>query len=175
MSKIFFIADLHFDDPRVIKYELRPFGSIEEMNQAIIGNWNTTVSEEDDVYILGDVSAQPIEYAAHHIQQLKGRKHLILGNHDAEDLAGWMSAGFESVSKHPIVLDSFWILSHKPMYVTESAPYANIFGHIHHNPMYRTVSCRSYCVSAERTNYTPIDFETIKSAVALADELKNNS
>ena len=41
----------------------------------------------------------------------------------------------------------------------------NIFGHIHNNPMYLTVSSRSYCVSIERNGYKPICFDYIKERV----------
>ena len=40
----------------VIKYEKRPFKDREEMNEALIKNWNKVVSQKDKVYILGDFS-----------------------------------------------------------------------------------------------------------------------
>lgn len=33
---VFFIADLHFDDERIIKYENRPFENVKQMNETII-------------------------------------------------------------------------------------------------------------------------------------------
>ena len=99
---------------------------------------------------------------ADYLSQLKGYKILIVGNHDY--ISDDDKDNLELID-YPIIFNKFWILSHKPMYVTESAPYANIFGHVHNNPMYKTVSSRSYCVSAERINYTPISFEEIKRQV----------
>ena len=55
-GKIFFISDLHFDHANIIRYCNRPFKSKEEMNRAIIKNWNSTVKDKDSVYILGDVA-----------------------------------------------------------------------------------------------------------------------
>ena len=57
MSRTFVIADPHFGDPNIIKFENRPFPSVEEMDQTLIDNWNYRVEEPDDtVYVLGDFS-----------------------------------------------------------------------------------------------------------------------
>ena len=61
----------------------------------------------------------------------------------------------------PIILNEFWILSHKPMYVNSNMPYANIFGHVHNSPIFNTYSSQHYCVSVERINYTPISMNEI--------------
>jgi calcineurin-like phosphoesterase family protein len=52
--KTFVIADTHFGHENIIKYESRPFKNTEEMNQALIKNWNSVVGEKDIVYFLGD-------------------------------------------------------------------------------------------------------------------------
>ena len=48
------------------------------------------------------------------------------------------------------------MLSHEPLYICGSMPYANLYGHVHSSPTYRSVSSQSACVSVERINYTPI-------------------
>lgn len=53
MSKIFLTSDLHFNHDREFIYGPRGFKSVEEMNEALIKNWNGTVTNEDDVYVLG--------------------------------------------------------------------------------------------------------------------------
>ena len=87
-----------------------------------------------------------------------------MGNHDIPFVKDLKNNGIE-IYEYPIVFNNFWILSHEPMYVSENSPYANIFGHIHNNPMYLTVSSRSYCVSIERNGYKPICFDYIKERV----------
>ena len=51
----YFIADPHLSHSNIIKLCGRPFGSVEEMDEAIIYNWNREVSNNDSVYIVGDL------------------------------------------------------------------------------------------------------------------------
>ena len=75
---IYFIADTHFGDERIRRYENRPFDSASAMNQELIRRWNETVSPEDTVYVLGDWGElSPI--------LLHGKKYLVKGNHDRLD------------------------------------------------------------------------------------------
>ena len=159
MAEIFFIADTHFSDERIFRYENRPFKDVEEMNAKMIENWNNKVNEDDILYLIGDVGDET------KISQLNGRKYLIKGNHDIKHNEEYRKCGFIEVYDMPIILDDFWILSHKPLYVNENMPYANIFGHVHNSPMYRTFSKQHYCVTVERINYSPISFEDIKREI----------
>ena len=88
-----------------------------------------------------------------------------MGNHDRYNMRAYMELGFEKAYDKPVLFDNFIILSHAPLFLPETMPYANIFGHIHNNPMYLTVSSRSYCVSIERNGYKPICFDYIKERV----------
>lgn len=167
----YFIADLHFGDPNIIMTEGRPFRTTEEMDEAIIGNWNSVVTNEDEVFILGDLAYEYInrDYLATLLAKLQGKSiTLIAGNHDYSLTHLYHTHGIKIID-YPIIFKNYWILSHEPMYVTERAPYANIFGHVHTNPIYNTVSKRSCCVSAERVSYTPVSFAYIKGEVVAAN------
>lgn len=163
MSKLFLIADTHFGDDAIRRYENRPFGSAGEMDEALIRNWNQVVSPEDHVYHLGDFSLPGRE--EQYLRQLKGHIYLVRGNHDLLGNAAYRSMGFEESYDLPVVLEQFWILSHEPMYVNENMPYANLFGHVHGSPLYKTFSSHHYCVSVERIGYTPITLEQIKEEI----------
>ena len=52
---VFFISDTHFGHANVLRLCDRPFETIEQMNEAIIGNWNRRVTGSDSVYIIGDM------------------------------------------------------------------------------------------------------------------------
>lgn len=156
---IFFIADLHFSDERILKYENRPFKNAEEMNEQIIQNWNSVVTSDDKVFVLGDVGE------ASFVKELSGKKYLIKGNHDIHYNNFYRDSGFDEVYDVPIIYDNYWILSHEPLYVNSNMPYANIFGHVHNNPSYKDCSCQSFCVSVERIKYAPIQFDEIKRKI----------
>lgn len=167
MGKVYFIADTHFGSDTIIRYENRPFQSITEMEAVLKENWNKTVHDEDTVYLLGDFSENlSQEEDGRIIKSLKGRKILIMGNHDTHRTpAQWQELGFDECSSLPVIYNGFFILSHEPLYINRNMPYANIYGHVHGNESYRTVSGQSACVSAERINYTPVLFEELFDAM----------
>lgn len=167
---VYFIADLHFFDNDIINIEGRPFDNYMTMNETIIHNWNSVVADDDIVYLLGDVAHEysDVESLKTTLKRLNGKIVLIAGNHDFPWLSTYRELGIEVIT-YSIILDNYWILSHEPVYVTERAPYANIFGHVHANPIYNTVSKRSCCVSAERVSYTPVSFAYIKGEVVAAN------
>ena len=167
MNRTFFIADPHFGDERILRYENRPFQNAKEMELKMINNWNGLVEDPDFVYILGDFGADG--YEAELLSKLNGHKYLIKGNHDGKDNDYYRKAGFEEVYDHPIIIDGFWILSHDALYVNSNMPYANIFGHVHNSPIIKDYSKQHFCVSVERIDYTPISFESIKKIVSEAE------
>jgi len=81
-NKIFYIADLHFGHKNIIRYDNRPFSTVEEMDQALIENWNARVSNNDEVYVLGDIGWYDDNKLAEIFSGLNGIKTLIRGNHD---------------------------------------------------------------------------------------------
>ena len=86
--KTYFIGDCHFDHFNIIKYCKRPFSNVEEMNSFMIDKWNETVSPEDTVYYLGDISyGRDSRGPGYWLSLLNGNKILIKGNHD-RDLRG---------------------------------------------------------------------------------------
>ena len=86
MSNRYFIADPHFGHANVIKFDQRGFDSVEEMDKVMKERWNNTVKEDDEVYILGDISFLPSSETEELIKSLNGEKILIMGNHDSKFL-----------------------------------------------------------------------------------------
>lgn len=58
----YYIADMHFGHDNIRRLSNRPFKTIEEMDRTIIDNWNSRVSDNDDVYILGDFLDKMVDY-----------------------------------------------------------------------------------------------------------------
>lgn len=67
-----------------IKFDKRPFLTINDMDDKIIKNWNSVVKPEDTVYILGDFAMRKNgqDVYLNYMKALAGNKILILGNHD---------------------------------------------------------------------------------------------
>jgi len=160
---IYFIADTHFGEDNIRRYENRPYTSVAEMDIALIENWNSVVSEFDEVFVLGDFGSDGYEKDV--LSKLNGIKYLIKGNHDVYSNDYYREKGFKEVYDFPILFKNFWILSHDVIYVNTNMPYANLFGHVHNNPIIKDYSSQHFCVSAERINYTPISFEDIAQKI----------
>ena len=84
----YYISDLHFGHRRMLTpdgLDRRPFASLEAMHAALKTRWNEQVTNGDDVYILGDMVWEADEEAIAWVATLRGRKHLLVGNHDELD------------------------------------------------------------------------------------------
>lgn len=82
MGDTLFTSDDHFFHKRICEYTGRPYSSVEEMNEALINNWNKEVKPTDTIYNVGDFSFGSYQETKDVIKRLNGHKHLILGNHD---------------------------------------------------------------------------------------------
>lgn len=86
-QKIFVTSDWHFSHNKDFIYEPRGFETVEEMNKAIIKNFNSVVNENDLTFVLGDLclggaGQEILEKSKQLIEQLNGSLFVILGNHD---------------------------------------------------------------------------------------------
>lgn len=81
-TNTWFTSDWHLCHAAVIQYSNRPFASVAEMNRALITRYNRVVADTDFVYFLGDLTLAPYKEAAPLLQELKGNKILVQGNHD---------------------------------------------------------------------------------------------
>lgn len=81
---IYLTSDWHFNHNKDFIYKERGFSSVEEMNIKIIENHNSIVSEDDDVYCLGDCclgGPECNDLNKNLIESLNGKIHIITGNH----------------------------------------------------------------------------------------------
>ena len=85
---IYFIGDLHLCNKNQTKegsrnWDNRPFQTVEEMNRTILENHNKRVTNGDTTVFVGDMSmrGRSDELVAL-VAQMKGKKILVLGNHD---------------------------------------------------------------------------------------------
>ena len=78
----FYIGDPHLGHEAIIRLCDRPFASVDEMDEAIISNWNKRVTNSDTVFILGDMMFRMKKDPSEYLSRLRGHKILILGNHE---------------------------------------------------------------------------------------------
>lgn len=180
----FFIADTHFGHKNIIRYENRPFQSVEEMDTELIKRWNQIVSTDDTVYHLGDFALTTSSRIAEIVPQLNGHKILIKGNHDRNHSSDWWrSVGFCEASDYPIILDDFICLGHEPIanevytdqidtihkppaHFNEVSSFVFLYdGHVHSCPLYPAIMPSAICVSCKRWNYTPVSLTDLKAAL----------
>lgn len=187
-NPILFTADCHFNHLNILKYEpnSRPFVKVEEMNQAIIDNWNDAVDKvakangiEDTndviVYIVGDFFMGSIGDIEGIYSQLKGRKILIRGNHDTEarieefkeidpsievkDIDHFQYKGKYFIVCHfPIISEEFY-----NMMVQDNKEIIFCYGHVHGNAP-AGYHNRAYHVGVDTNGLKPVSIEEIVRA-----------
>lgn len=164
MSTTWLISDTHFGHNAIIDFKqpdgtpLRPFTTIEEMDQALVDNWNKTVKPKDKVYHLGDVVIH--RKALKILQLLNGDKVLIRGNHDIFKLNDYTPYFRDIRAFHKL---NNWILSHVPLHPESLNNHINIHGHLHctHVKLNGDRDIRYHNICVEHTNYTPISIEDL--------------
>ena len=157
---IYYIADLHFGDERVMRLAGRPFADAAQMDREMTDRWNRRVTDEDEIYILGDF-AYSDEIACAVLRQLNGRKHLILGNHDS--VLSKSLVLFESVGTITKISDDgkTVVLCHYPLLSYEDSIYGGyqVFGHIHNNPNDIATELQKQLVRSLHAGVDVTDFE----------------
>ena len=78
----YFTSDLHFGHLNIIRFCDRPFPGVPAMNARLVQLWNETVTDDDTVWVLGDVALGALDESLACVGRLTGRKLLVPGNHD---------------------------------------------------------------------------------------------
>lgn len=171
---IFYTADLHFGHENVIKYDNRPFNSVDHMNKDMVRRWNDKVRNTDEVYILGDFSLHDTKLAREISKQLHGKKYLIKGNHDEPEMKDIFDGMWDykriKDNKRTVILSHYFIPSY------EGANNGNIMLHGHsHNTrvakaeedikgIYKFVNhipCQAYNAGCMYFDYAPATLDEI--------------
>lgn len=164
--KTFFTSDLHYSHSNVIKYSNRPFKDVTEMNETLIKNWNSVVTQTDEVFLLGDVSFTSKEITKIFLHQLNGKIHLILGNHDQRNKMEYMER-FEWIKDYyKLKKDGFIMcLFHYPILNWDQKHYGSfsLNGHSHGSiPVDYNTRRIDIGVDTKLSNYFPISWDKLK-------------
>jgi len=116
-TKIYFTSDWHVGHTNVLDFDNRPFKDLGEMHEKLVKNFNMLVPDHGITYFLGDMGLCSSGLLKSIIDQLKGTKVLIRGNHDGKMISMY-NAGFDIVlDKAQITVGKNIItMSHCPLY-----------------------------------------------------------
>ena len=174
-KKIFFTSDTHFHHKNIIRYCKRPYSTVEEMDEALINNWNKVVPKDGIVFLLGDFCFGGSDKIKKLTKKLNGKIRLVKGNHD--HISKGMERMFEyvtdeliiEVEKHRVYLNHYPFLT-----FAGSNSYAiQLFGHVHSGP-YNNGSDKwrlkyllpgQYDVGVDNNNFTPVSWKDIKEII----------
>lgn len=182
MKKIWFSSDLHFGHKNIIKYCNRPWDNVEDMNQGILDNWNSVVSPNDDVYILGDVCMGKLNENIPLVSKLNGNKYLVAGNHDVkaktipefQKCFRWIKDYYELFIKEE-KKKQLLVMSHFPMMVWHKNHRGSFMLCAHsHGSLKQTLpeyngAGKILDVGLDVHNYHPISYEKVKEIMAGKD------
>ena len=168
---IYFLSDTHFDHDKSFVYGPRGFSSIADADETIIQNWNSTVSNSDEMYMLGDFfMGTNINYIQNVLATLHGRIHLILGNHDTPGKIKIYEQSTNIVEIVPAKRFDYckrhFYLSHYPTLTANyndnprTATY-NIHGHTHDTAKFYNNSPYMYNVACDAQDCTPVSIDQI--------------
>lgn len=94
----------------------RPLSDIRKINETLISNWNSVVSDDDIIYHLGDFCLSDKTSIKKIASKLNGHKILVRGNHDRVSVSFYESVGFEVLIHASIKLEEEkLLLSHVPV------------------------------------------------------------
>lgn len=134
----FYIGDPHLGHEAIIRLCNRPFADVDEMDEAIISNWNSRVTNGDTVFILGDMMFRNKREPSEYLKRLKGHKSLVLGNHDASWI--WRESATEHLTTHVSMMELIdrnrrVVLCHYPMLTWPNIRGGSymVYGHLHGN------------------------------------------
>lgn len=160
----FVISDEHYFNEPIVSHCKRPFESIDHMNEVLISSNNETVGSNDAVFHIGDFtySDATFEDVKYLLSKLKGKHHLILGNHDHLKPFEYIEAGFISV--HTALWVEEFVMVHDPSVYTFCKHELGILIHGHLHDLYHTIPGKPVInVSAEMTDYRLLSFDAIRS------------
>ena len=183
-ERLFFTSDTHFGHRNIIKYCQRPFSCIEEMDDALIANWNRVVGKDDIIFHLGDFAMGGSAEWSRLLHNLNGRIYLILGNHDMKTIGAGFSR-LEGVAMQMLinVKGQIIYLNHYP-FLCYGGAYRNtwqLYGHVHtchanrglDVPRLKMLMPMQYDVGVDNNNYRPVSFEQVKKIIRNQIELSS--
>lgn len=164
MAEVYFAGDGHLGHRRICKY--RPeFDTNEEHDIAVLKAFDH-VTKRDKSFFTGDWVFE--KYALDIISQIRGDKHLVLGNHDRLELMPDMLKVFNTISGD-FKYKEFWV-THIPIHSDEMRGRFNIYAHTHNHTI---KDWRYFCTSMEQINFRAVSLQEIRKEFAARKESRD--
>ncbi len=169
--RVWFTSDLHFGHQNIIQYCDRPWSTAEQMDAALIENWNARVGPDDVVYVLGDMFWCDARRAIEILRRLHGVKRIVLGNHDQ------LVRKDDSVRKlfdailpdlHEESIDgTHVVMCHYPLLSWNRAFRGGymLHGHSHNTIPFRAESGRRLDIGVDAQGYAPISWNEVRKTL----------
>ena len=154
----FYISDTHFGHFNILRFDERPWTTVESMEEDMITRWNAKVKKSDEVYIIGDFCWRTADDWRRILRKLNGKKFLIRGNHDLNQIPADIRGMFAGPVQHIKEVrdgDKTVILCHYPLlsYKHDLDPnVVMLYGHVH----------------------TTMEFEAIKKAIETTKQVNHS-
>ena len=180
---IFFTSDTHWGHLNILKLCSRPCPTVEEMDEALINNWNSVVGKNDIVFHLGDFAFAPNWRWKEIISRLNGEIHLIIGNHDevrwpGDSIMSLFAGVYNQLklkidNQHHVYLNHYPFLCYGGTYRAPENCVIQLHGHTHEYPggtgkdmdRLKHRFPYQYDVGVDNNNYTPVSWDKIKSII----------
>lgn len=171
----FYIGDTHFGHANILGFKrddgtpLRQFTSVYEMDGYMVSKWNEVVKDTDTVYHLGDICIHSKNLDI--LRGLKGRKILIMGNHDRDKVTKYIQyfADVRAYDRKDGI-----ICSHIPIHPGSLGKFGvNVHGHLHYQEVKMksqyssemVIDPRYFNVSVECIDYTPVEYSVLMGRI----------
>lgn len=173
MSVVRFISDYHFGhESCAIR---RGFKDSYQMNEHIVKEHNKIVRKRDLTYILGDITMETDKWYFY-LDQMNGRKKVILGNHDLAKNVNELLKYVDDVAA--IVKYKGIFLTHCPVHPQELEYriHTNIHGHLHEYSVTKDIvqGTRRINDNEKDSRYINVSCEQIDYKPKTLNELVNN-
>lgn len=162
-DRVWITSDLHIGHDQEFVWKARGFESVEQMNETIISNLERMVAEDDDLWILGDLTLGDIEAAAAYLRRIPGHVHIVLGNHDTDRrIEFYESLGWDchfamriKYGKQGIFLSHYPTSTSNPGEDYLSLATLNLYGHTHDTSCWHSENPFSFHVGMDSNDCEP--------------------
>lgn len=172
MNNIWFTSDQHFSHENIRRLCNRPFDNVEEMNEALIENYNKAVKKSDTVYMLGDFgfNRETLEI----FNRLNGSIVYIFGNHDKKfknKIVEYKNVLYGCDIANIKIGEQKITLCHYPMTSFNCSHYGawQLYGH-HHGDVSEYVTGKKMNVCVDVNEYLPVSYDEVIGYMSARDD-----